>query len=135
ALARSMAWIVEGLVRKLVVADHLGALVPAGLFTTPDRFPPGILAWSLVAAGLQLYSDFAGYTCLVRGVSVLFGIELGPNFAQPYFSRSFTEFWTRWHISLSRWLRDYLYIPLGGNRHGKLATYKNNMLTMLLGGL
>ena len=84
---------------------------------------------------LQIYGDFSGYTDIARGVSRLFGIEACPNFQQPYLSANITEFWRRWHISLSSWLRDYLYIPLGGNRCGKVRTYINLMLTMLLGGL
>ena len=84
---------------------------------------------------LQIYGDFAGYTDIARGVSRLFGIELCLNFRQPYLSSNITEFWRRWHISLSSWLRDYLYIPLGGNRKGKVRTYFNLFITMLLGGL
>ena len=84
---------------------------------------------------IQIYCDFSGYSDIARGVSRLFGIELMVNFRQPYFSENVTEFWRRWHISLSAWLRDYLYIPLGGNRKGRRRTYINLMLTMLLGGL
>ncbi len=84
---------------------------------------------------IQIYGDFCGYTDIARGVAKLLGIELTTNFRQPYFSRNVTEFWRRWHISLSTWLRDYLYIPLGGNRHGSLNTYRNLMATMLMGGL
>ena len=84
---------------------------------------------------IQIYCDFSGYTDIARGVSRLLGIELMENFNQPYFARNITEFWRRWHISLSTWLRDYLYIPLGGNRHGTANTYRNLMLTMVIGGL
>ena len=83
----------------------------------------------------QIYCDFSGYSDIAIGLARMMGYHFPENFKTPYFSRSFSEFWTRWHISLSSWLRDYLYIPLGGNRHGQLHTYKNNMLTMLLGGL
>lgn len=83
----------------------------------------------------QIYGDFSGYTDIARGISRLLGIELCLNFRQPYLASNITEFWRRWHISLSSWLRDYLYIPLGGNRRGQLRTYINNMLTMLIGGL
>ncbi|MFZ1587747.1 MAG: MBOAT family O-acyltransferase [Candidatus Microthrix parvicella] len=84
---------------------------------------------------LQIYGDFSGYTDIARGTSRLFGIELIRNFRQPYLSRNITEFWRTWHISLSNGLHDYLYVPLGGNRNGALSTYRNLMLTMLIGGL
>jgi D-alanyl-lipoteichoic acid acyltransferase DltB (MBOAT superfamily) len=84
---------------------------------------------------LQIYGDFSGYTDIARGVSRLFGIELLRNFDQPYLSRNIAEFWRRWHISLSTWLRDYLYVPLGGNRRGASRTSFNLFATMLLGGL
>ena len=90
----------------------------------------GILLYSL-----QIYGDFAGYSNIARGSARLLGFDLMRNFRHPYFSASVTEFWQRWHISLSSWLRDYLYIPLGGNRHGVRRTYVNLMATMLLGGL
>ena len=83
----------------------------------------------------QIYGDFSGYSDIARGTSRLFGIDLMRNFNQPYLSQSITEFWRRWHISLSTWLRDYLYISLGGNRRGIRRTYANLMITMLLGGL
>jgi alginate O-acetyltransferase complex protein AlgI len=89
-------------------------------------------AW---AFGFQIYGDFSGYSDIARGSAYLLGIDLPENFNQPYFSRSITEFWRRWHISLSNWLRDYLYIPLGGNRGTEVQTYRNLMLTMLIGGL
>jgi len=83
----------------------------------------------------QIFCDFSGYSDIARGVSYLFGVELTENFRAPFLSRSITEFWRRWHVSLSQWLRDYLYISLGGNRRGTARTYVNLMLTMLLGGL
>jgi D-alanyl-lipoteichoic acid acyltransferase DltB (MBOAT superfamily) len=83
----------------------------------------------------QIYGDFSGYSDMARGVSEFFGVRLVINFQQPYLSQSITEFWRRWHISLSSWLRDYLYVPLGGNRHGQVKTYRNLLLTMLIGGL
>src|SRR5207247_652723 len=82
-----------------------------------------------------IYFDFSGYTDMAIGMAKLFGFHFPANFRRPYLAASITEFWRRWHISLSTWLRDYLYIPLGGNRHGTLKTYRNLMLTMLLGGL
>lgn len=126
--------IVLGLVKKVVLADGV-AHVADRLFDGPaDASLPTALA-GIVAFSLQIYGDFAGYTDIARGVSRLLGIELTLNFTQPYLSRNITEFWRRWHISLSNWLRDYLYISLGGNRRGTARTYANLMITMLLGGL
>jgi D-alanyl-lipoteichoic acid acyltransferase DltB (MBOAT superfamily) len=94
------------------------------------------LAWtSTLAYTLQLYFDFSGYIDMAIGLAAMFGIRLPINFNSPYKSRSISEFWTRWHITLSRFLRDYVYIPLGGNRHGAIRRYINLLLTMLLGGL
>ena len=89
-------------------------------------------AW---AYAVQIYADFSGYTDIAIGIALLMGIKFPDNFDQPYSSRSIQEFWRRWHMTLSRWLRDYLYIPLGGNRGGPRAEYRNLFLTMLLGGL
>lgn len=110
-LARSLTLIVVGLVRKLALADPLAAWVPEAAFSQPGAYTALELAVFLVAYGLAIYHDFAGYTGIVRGVSGLFGIELSRNFNFPYASRTFSEFWTRWHISLSEWLRDYIYFP------------------------
>lgn len=111
-VTRSLALILVGLARKVLLADSLNALLPADLFTRPALYPgPSLVVW-LVAYAFALYNDFAGYTSLVRGVSSLLGIELNLNFHVPYFSRNFTEFWTRWHISLSNWLRDYIFFPV-----------------------
>ncbi len=90
---------------------------------------------ALVMFSVQIYADFSGYSSIARGVGKLLGVDLMRNFEQPYLSTNITEFWRRWHISLSSWLRDYLYISLGGNRKGINRTYVNLMLTMLLGGL
>ena len=95
----------------------------------------GELLGGLYAFTFQIYGDFAGYSDIARGVSRMLGFNIMENFNAPYLSRSVTEFWRRWHISLSTWLRDYLYISLGGNRRGRLRTYLNLMLTMVLGGL
>lgn len=127
--------ILMGYFKKIVIAD--GLITPVGIcFETPQVMVGGVaLYMGLWLFALQIYCDFSGYTDIARGVSRLFGIELGINFRQPYFSASITEFWRRWHISLSTWLRDYLYISLGGNRKGKIRTYINLMFTMVLGGL
>src|SRR5207249_12028231 len=98
----------------------------------PDGFHTGL---AIFAFAFQIYCDFSGYTDIARGVAKLMGFELVLNFDLPYFSTSPKEFWTRWHISLSSWLRNYLYIPLGGSREGPVKTYRNLMLTMILGGL
>ena len=98
--------------------------------------PPLYEAWAgALAYTLQIYFDFSGYTDMALGIALMFGIRLPINFDSPYKATSIIEFWRRWHMTLSRFLRDYLYIPLGGNRHGKLRRYVNLMITMLLGGL
>ncbi len=126
--------ILVGLVRKVVIADTAGSLIES-YFANPASYSGEQLIIGLFLYGLQIYGDFAGYSDIARGSSYLLGIELMRNFRHPYFAVNITDFWRRWHISLSQWLRDYLYISLGGNRKGKARTYLNNMITMLLGGL
>jgi alginate O-acetyltransferase complex protein AlgI len=126
--------ILRGLFRKVVIADGLAPLVNE-VFASPGRYGSVTVAAGVVAFSLQIYGDFAGYTDIARGTAKLFGVDLMENFKAPYLSRGFSEFWRRWHISLSTWLRDYLYVPLGGNRGSRWATYRNLMITMLLGGL
>lgn len=128
------ALILGGLVKKVVIADGVAGTVDR-VFAAPDTMHWSALLVGAFAFALQIYGDFAGYTDIARGISQLLGIELVRNFTQPYLSRNITEFWRRWHISLSDWLREYLYIPLGGNRGSKFNTYRNLLLTMLLGGL
>ncbi len=102
------------------------------------RLGPPNLATTMLgtyAFAWQIYGDFSGYSDIARGSAQLLGFHFMVNFRQPYLATSLQDFWRRWHISLSTWLRDYLYIPLGGNRHGEAMTYRNLMLTMLLGGL
>ncbi|WP_029320785.1 MBOAT family O-acyltransferase [Butyrivibrio sp. AE3004] len=126
--------IIWGFFLKLVIADKAAVIVN----TVFDNFPAYSGAYIWVASflySLQLYADFLACTTLARGVSGLFGIELINNFKRPYFSLSIKDFWRRWHISLSEWLRDYIYIPLGGNRHGKARKYINLVITFLLSGL
>jgi alginate O-acetyltransferase complex protein AlgI len=123
-----------GFFKKIGIADAVAPLVDAR-FLDPSACSGGDLLLALYLFSIQIYCDFSGYTDIARGVSKLFGIELLLNFDHPYFAENITEFWRRWHISLSTWLRDYLYVPLGGNRGGTLKTYRNLMLTMLLGGL
>jgi D-alanyl-lipoteichoic acid acyltransferase DltB (MBOAT superfamily) len=126
-----MAW---GLFQKLFVADNLAGLV-SSVYAT-GAAPTGAEIWlATMAFAFQIYGDFAGYSNLARGMSKLMGIELNVNFRFPYFVTSPQEFWRHWHISLSTWLRDYLYIPLGGNRGSSWETSRNLMITMVLGGL
>ena len=125
---------VLGLAKKLLIADSLAPYADA-LFSTPHR-PSFFIAWGgVLAYAFQLYFDFSGYSDMAIGLSRLFGIRLPLNFNSPYKSVSIAEFWRRWHMTLSRFLRDYLYITLGGNRHGRARRYLNLMITMLLGGL
>ncbi len=123
-----------GFAKKTVVAENVAPAVDA-YFADPGRFN-ALSAWiAVLFYAVQIYCDFSGYTDMAIATARLLGYELTLNFDFPYFSRSVTEFWRRWHISLSTWLRDYLYISLGGNRGSRLFTWRNLMLTMLLGGL
>ena len=123
-----------GYIKKVLVSDNISVF--GGPIFLNFRDISSIYALSgLIIFSMQIYFDFSGYSDIARGISRLMGIDLMINFKQPYFSLKPSEFWKRWHISLSSWLRDYLYIPLGGNRRGISRTYINLMLTMLLGGL
>lgn len=123
-----------GLIKKILFADNLSGLVDQ-LYAQPAQLD-FITAWvATVAFALQIYFDFSGYSEMAIGIALMFGVSLPRNFEHPYISRNPQEFWRRWHITLSRWLRDYLYIPLGGSRGGLVATYRNLSITMLLGGL
>ncbi len=125
---------VLGLVRKIFIADRLALFVDP-VFKNPPSYS-SITVWlAVVAYAIQIYCDFCGYTDMAIGVAKCLGFDIPKNFDVPYISGSVTEFWRRWHISLSTWLRDYLYISLGGNRKGKLRQYINLLITMLLGGL
>jgi D-alanyl-lipoteichoic acid acyltransferase DltB (MBOAT superfamily) len=123
-----------GMYKKVVVADNLAPIVN-DIFARAPTATTGELLVGILAFAFQIYGDFSGYTDMARGIARMMGFELMLNFKLPYFSRTPSEFWLRWHISLSSWLRDYLYISLGGNRGGALLTYRNLFLTMLLGGL
>jgi D-alanyl-lipoteichoic acid acyltransferase DltB (MBOAT superfamily) len=126
-----------GLAKKVLGADSLGPWVsPVFDSVSPGTAPAFAEAWgATLAYTLQLYLDFSGYSDMALGLGLLFGVRLPINFNSPYKAANIVEFWRRWHMTLSRFLRDYLYIPLGGNRHGKLLRYGNLMITMLLGGL
>ena len=123
-----------GLVKKAVFADGLAPFVEK-VYGQPHLYSSVPVIIATVAYTVQIYCDFSGYTDMAIGSATALGFWLPKNFAHPYFSGSITEFWQRWHISLSTWLRDYLYIPLGGNRKGVARTYANLMIVMLLGGL
>lgn len=123
-----------GLIKKALLADNLAPLVDA-LYAHPAQLD-FLRAWvATVGFGMEIYLDFSGYSEMALGLACMFGVTLPLNFRFPYLARSATEFWHRWHMSLSRWLRDYLYISIGGNRGGRFNSYRNLMVTMLLGGL
>jgi alginate O-acetyltransferase complex protein AlgI len=127
--------ILVGYVKKVVIADQLGQVVTLGFSGSGAPFP-NLNSWLVVYAfAFQIYGDFAGYSDIARGLAKLMGFELVENFRAPYLVTNPSGFWRNWHISLSTWLRDYLYIPLGGNRGSPAQTYRNLMITMLLGGL
>ncbi|MEM6449838.1 MAG: MBOAT family protein [Cyanobacteria bacterium P01_D01_bin.105] len=123
-----------GLFRKVIVADRLALYVDT-VFDQPQDFSSTTTWLAVIAYAVQIYCDFSGYSDMAIGTAKCLGYDIPINFNLPYLSRSITEFWRRWHISLSTWLREYLYIPLGGNRKGKVRQYVNLWLVMLLGGL
>ena len=123
-----------GVIKKMVIADRV-ALVANDCFARYTELEGPILYVGAVCYSIQLYMDFSGCVDICRGVSGLFGIELIDNFNAPYFSKSIKEFWSKWHISLSTWLKDYVYIPLGGNRKGKMRKYLNLIITFLVSGI
>lgn len=126
--------VIWGYFKKMVIADNVGVLADS-VFNNYSSLEGLAILLGVLAFALQIYGDFSGYSDIARGISRLMGFELMVNFRLPYFALNPTDFWQRWHVSLSSWLRDYLYIPLGGNRQGKWRTYRNLLLTMLLGGL
>lgn len=133
--ATALLRIAKGLCKKLLIADFLSANIVDRVFASPEVYMP-LEVWTAVFAyTIQIYYDFSAYSDIAIGAGALFGFKIPENFNRPYKSTDLTEFWRRWHISLSTWLRDYLYIPLGGNRRGFLDTCKNVMITMILGGI
>jgi len=126
--------ILWGLFKKVVIADNLAPVVDAA-YADPSSLDAWTALFAVYCFAWQIYCDFSGYTDIARGTAAMLGIDLRLNFNLPYFATNPSDFWKRWHISLSSWLRDYLYIPLGGNRLGSFKTYRNLMLTMVLGGL
>jgi D-alanyl-lipoteichoic acid acyltransferase DltB (MBOAT superfamily) len=127
--------IVGGIVKKTVIADELARRIVDPVYSDPGAHSGLELLAAFYGFAGQIYCDFSGYTDMAIGLALLLGYQLPQNFNRPYLALSLRDFWRRWHMTLSRWLRDYLYIPLGGNRGGRLRTYRNLMITMLLGGL
>lgn len=132
---RGLWLLASGIVKKVLIGDYLLSQVVDGVFSAPGIGGAPIHLIAVYSFAFQIYFDFSGYTDMARGMACLLGFELPLNFCEPYLSRNPAEFWRTWHMTLSRWLRDYLYIPLGGNRYGAIRTYRNLLLTMLLGGL
>jgi alginate O-acetyltransferase complex protein AlgI len=124
-----------GLVKKVVIADYLGRTVVDPVFAVPQGFSAPDIILAAYAYAAQIYCDFSGYTDMAIGLALLMGYVFPQNFRSPYRATTLGDFWGRWHMTLSRFLRDFLYIPLGGNRRGRLFTYRNLMITMVLGGL
>lgn len=126
--------IIAGIVKKAIIADYISQYNDL-IFNEPSLYTGVQTLMGVLGYTMQIYCDFSGYSDMAIGLALIMGFKLGLNFDSPYQSRNLTEFWRRWHISLSSWLRDYVYIPLGGNRKGTIRTYVNNFLTMLIGGL
>ena len=133
--ARGLARIATGLAKKVLIGDYLAQALVKRVFEAPERYTALEVLLAVYGYAMQIYADFSGYSDVAIGSAALFGYELPENFDAPYLSQNLQEFWRRWHISLSTWLRDYLYKPLGGSRGGAGRTYRNLMITMVLGGL
>jgi alginate O-acetyltransferase complex protein AlgI len=128
-------YVVKGYFKKMVIADNLAPIVVAA-FSAPEISHSSLYWWGImISFAIQIYCDFAGYSDIARGLAKWMGYDFPDNFNHPYISTSMREFWTRWHISLTSWFRDYLYIPLGGNKGGKLKSTLNMCITMLVSGL
>ena len=125
---------VFGLFKKIVLADHLGVFVD-DVFFAPTAFHSATVWWGILSYALQIYFDFSGYSDMAIGIAKIIGFDFPANFNLPYLADSISAFWKRWHISLSSWLQEYVYIPLGGSRKGQLRMYINLMLVMLVSGL
>ncbi len=135
AVGAGLGLIGLGLVKKVMIADYLGRTVVDPAFGVPQAFGGPDLIFAAYAYAAQIYCDFSGYTDIAIGLALLMGFIFPQNFRSPYRALGFRDFWRRWHMTLSRFLRDYLYIPLGGNRKGRARTYVNLFVTMVLGGL
>ncbi|MFQ5557592.1 MAG: MBOAT family O-acyltransferase [Acidimicrobiales bacterium] len=132
---RAAQLIGRGLFKKVVIGDFLGRAIVADVFGTPGEYGALDVLGGIYGYAVQIYADFSGYTDMAIGIALLMGFRFPQNFDRPYAAVSVQDFWRRWHMTLSRWLRDYLYFPLGGNRSGRLGTYRNLVITMGLGGL
>ena len=130
-----ICFIIGGLVKKAIISDYISLNFVDRIFDEPALYSGFECLMGIYGYALQIYCDFSGYSDMAIGIALLLGFRFPKNFDAPYKSATITEFWRRWHISLSSWLRDYLYISLGGNRKGKMRTYLNLLITMLLGGL
>jgi alginate O-acetyltransferase complex protein AlgI len=133
--SRAFYLIATGLFKKVVIANYLASHIVDQVFGAPGQHSSLEILIGIYAYAVQIYADFSGYTDIAIGLALLLGFKFPQNFDSPYAAVSLQDFWRRWHMTLSRWLRDYLYIPLGGNRKGTIMTYRNLMLTMLIGGL
>ncbi len=133
--SRAFFLIATGLFMKVVISNHLASSIVDDVFGAPSQYSSLDVLVAIYAYAVQIYADFLGYTNIAIGIALLLGFRFPQNFDSPYAATSIQDFWRRWHMTLSRWLRDYVYIPLGGNRGGRLFTYRNLMLTMLIGGL
>ena len=131
---KGVEFIIYGFFLKLCVADRIN-IITEKPNVNPENFGGGVHLLCSISYSFQIYADFAGYSLIAIGLSKMMNINLETNFLRPYLASSFIEFWRRWHISLSTWLRDYLYIPLGGNRKGQVVTIINILIVMLVGGL
>jgi alginate O-acetyltransferase complex protein AlgI len=133
--SRAAMLIARGLFKKVAISSFLATAIVDPVFGAPQQHSSAEILAATFGYAVQIYADFSGYTDMAIGIALLLGIRFPQNFDRPYAATSLQDFWRRWHITLSRWLRDYLYIPLGGNRHGRWRTYVNLLLTMVLGGL
>ncbi len=133
--AEGFRLIAAGLFKKVVIANYLGSQIVDPVFALPSQHSSAEVLLAVYAYAIQIYADFSGYTDIAIGCALLLGFRFPQNFDAPYVATSLQEFWRRWHMTLSRWLRDYLYVPLGGNRGGERRTERNLLITMLLGGL
>jgi alginate O-acetyltransferase complex protein AlgI len=133
--SRAFYLIATGLFKKVVIANYLASSIVDQVFATPGQHSSLEILIAVYAYAVQIYADFSGYTDIAIGIALLLGFTFPQNFDSPYAAVSVQDFWRRWHMTLSRWLRDYVYIPLGGSRGSRLLTYRNLLLTMLIGGL
>lgn len=134
-VAEGIFLLVAGIIKKVIIADYLSGNFVNRIFENPELYTGFESLMAMFGFTLQIYCDFSGYSDMAIGIALLLGFRFKDNFNAPFKSQNPTEFWRRWHISLSQWLRDYVYIPLGGNRHGKIRTHINKFTTMVVGGI